>query len=397
MLIRRLQLTDFRNFHTLDLAPGASLNIFVGENAQGKTSILEAVWLLATTRSLRATRESELIRAGAELACVTADLERERAGAVNLQVCVLENDRKSVRVNGMKRARTIDLLGEFNAVIFAAMDLAMVAGEPSGRRHFLNVAISQISPRYVLDHAHYRRVLQQRNRLLRDTRERPRPSASGELEAWDAELVKYGARIIERRRFFLERMAPVADSIHQNLTDGAERLSVQYAPGVPLQRAASADSGGETAAPWPEDGSASTESERQIAQAFYAELARLRPEEMRRGGTLLGPQRDDIRLLIDAVDARIYASQGQQRTVALALKLGEHRLTHEYVGEPPVMLLDDVMSDLDDRRRGKLLDWVAGRCQTLLTCTNLRAIPEKVLRSAQVFEVASGVIAAGAA
>ncbi|HLJ54798.1 MAG TPA: DNA replication/repair protein RecF, partial [Chthonomonadaceae bacterium] len=347
MRVCRLQLTNFRNYRELELTPGERLNIFYGQNAQGKTNILEALSLLATTRSLRATRESELILRDAESGSVTAEIDREREGEVELQVAVFQGDKKMVRVNGLRRPRVLELLGQFNAVFFGSIDLNIVTGEPSDRRHYLNVEISQLSPRYVYDLGHYKRVLEQRNRLLRDLRDRPRPSEESGLAAWNEQLVRYGAPLFEKRRFFIERLAPIADRIHRELTDGAEGLTLQYAPSVPLPRVGaaavvrdqgpeeryataasaslpggSADSSGE---PPPVSG-AETEA---IADAMRKQLDAVRADEARRGTTLLGPQRDDLCFFIDGAEARIYGSQGQQRTVALALKLAEFQLIED--------------------------------------------------------------------
>jgi DNA replication and repair protein RecF len=448
MRVCQLKLNSFRNYRELDLRPGEGLNILYGANAQGKSNILEALWLLATTRSLRASRESELILHDAEMAHVTAEIDRDREGDVELQVSVFQGEnKKAVRVNGMKRDRIIDLLGQFNAVFFGALDLNIVTGEPTDRRHYLNLEISQISPRYVVNLGHYKRVLQQRNRLLRDLRDRPRPPADVGLDAWTQQLVHYGAPLLDTRRFYVERLAPLAAQIHRELTDGKETLEVRYAPSFPLpalpeeqERADEEGTGkreqekelsdaGRVREATAEDrylaeaaqavgteetsgislpdsirrqsgGDATTlkappsalSATQRIANAFHAQLVAVGLEEARRGSTLIGPQRDDLCFLINGADARTYGSQGQQRTVALSLKLAEFRLIEEYVGEPPVMLLDDVMSDLDDSRRRHLLKWVRGRGQTFITCTSLRAFPKEILAEAVTYQVAAGTI-----
>lgn len=420
MRVRRLKLTSFRNYRELEFIPEEGLNILHGANAQGKSNILEALYLLATTRSLRAGRESELILRGSEMAHVNADVEREREGEVGLQVSVFSTDKKAVRINGLKRDKVLALLGEFNAVFFGASDLAIVNGEPSDRRHYLNVEISQISPRYVYDLGHFKRVLEQRNRLLRDLRDRPRPARETGLDAWNAQLVNYGSTIIEKRKFYIERLSPLADRIHRELTDGKESLEVRYLPNIPLPIAGAespravressredhyvaaaaeeTESGGDsridspagsTRPTAPESALSATES---ISDAFRRQLAVVAADEARRGLTLIGPQRDDLGFYIDGLEARVYGSQGQQRTVALALKLAEFRLIEDYVGEAPVMLLDDVMSDLDDARRGHLLQWMRRRCQTFLTCTNLRSFPKEVLAEAATFRVVAGTV-----
>ncbi len=368
MYVRSLKLRRFRNYADLELEPGESLNLFVGENAQGKSNLLEALYLLATTRSVRAARESEMIQAGQEMAAVTAEVMREREADVELEVDVLQGDKKTIRVNGVKRARVLDLLGQLNAVFFAALDLGIVSGEPSVRRRYLNVEISQISPKYVYDLASYKKALEQRNRLLRDLRDRPYRDSG--LEAWSEQLIRYGAPMYEKRRFFLDRLAPLADEIHRQLTEERESLEIRYLPSVPLPA---------------EDGAA-------VVDAFRAEVERASAEELRRGVTLIGPQRDEVQFLINGLDARSFGSLGQQRTVVLSLKLAQYRLMEEYVGEPPIMLLDDVMSDLDDIRRTHLLAWIRRRCQTFLTSTTLRAFPEDMIAGATIFDVRAGAV-----
>jgi DNA replication and repair protein RecF len=399
MQVRRLNLACFRNYRELDFRPGPGLNILHGGNAQGKSNILEALWLLATTRSLRASRESELILRGEEMALVGAEIDREREGEVDLQVSVFQTDKKSVRINGAKRARVVELLGQYNAVFFGSIDLAIVTGEPADRRHYLNVEISQISPRYVFDLARYKRVLEQRNRLLRDLRERPRPPAESGLEAWNEQLVRYGAPLYDRRRFYIERLAPLADLIHRELTDGRESLQIEYVPSIPLP--ADSAPGAPENCPIPAEGvgteiggspGSSSPAVDRICAEFARRLAETADDELRRGVTLLGPQRDDLSFLVNGAEARIYGSQGQQRTVALALKLAEFRLVEDFVGEPPVLLLDDVMSDLDDARRAHLLAWIRRRCQAFLTCTSLSGFPEDLLAEARTHTVLAGVI-----
>lgn len=400
MNICRLQLNQFRNYSSLNLLPYTGLNILYGENAQGKTNILESLRLLSTTRSLRASRESEMIRYGEETAFVQAEIQRNREGSADLQVTVFQNDKKSVQINGLKKPRVLDMLGEFNAVYFGSPDMAIVCGEPEDRRHFLNVEISQISPRYVYDLVRYKRILSQRNRLLRDLRDYSKSDNSG-LEVWTEQLIHYGAAIFDKRRFYTARLAPLADAAHRELSDGRESLELIYTPGISIPEsefsvrenrneeryiAAVELELEQTITP-----KLSAAAER-MAHAFHTHLKKVHTEELRRGATLGGPQRDDILILINGKDARLYGSQGQQRTAALAIKLAEFRLIEDYVGEAPVLLLDDVMSDLDDNRSSRLLSWTSGRCQIFLTCTSLRPFSKDILASASHFHVAEGQV-----
>lgn len=369
MRVLTLRLRDFRNYAALELSPAPGLNVLVGENAQGKTNLLEAIHLLATTRSLKASREGEMVRQGAPSAGVWAEVEREDSGSAVLEVEVFPGDKKTVRVNGSRGERVMELLGRVNVVFFGALDLGIVSGEPSLRRRYLSTEISQMSPRYCFDLAAYRKVLEQRNRLLRDLRDRPMRNSG--LEAWDEQLVLYGSTLVEKRRFYVENLAPLADDVHRELTDGRESLKVRYLPNLPIGESRSAE---------------------EIAGVFRDELARMRGEEMRRGTSLVGPQRDDLQFLIGERDARTYGSQGQQRTVVLSLKLAEFLLMEAQLGEPPILLLDDVMSDLDDGRRGHLLKWIERKCQSFVSCTSLESFPDKVVSGARVYRVEAGAL-----
>lgn len=398
MHIDKLNLSSFRCCNQLEMSPGEGLNIIRGENAQGKTSILEALWLLTTTRSLRAYRESEMIERGQENAHITASVVREKMGEIEIQVSIHLSDRKTLKVNGSKRGRMVDLIGELNAVFFGSPDMAIVAGEPSDRRHFMNIEIAQISPKYIHTFASYKKVLEQRNKLLRDLRDNPRGASHSGLDAWTEQLIIHGGLLFERRQFYLDRLAPIADRIHQELTDGKECLEIRYLPSIHFEEV------NETSDEYPEglmeerapfitDGSAREIS--LFTSAFREQIRKIEPDEIRRGTTLIGPQRDDIQILINGKEARLYGSQGQQRTAALALKLAEFKLIELCVGEAPIMLLDDVMSDLDDARRMHLLRHASSCGQTFLTCTAIRSIPKEMLEQANLWNMSNGEISEG--
>jgi DNA replication and repair protein RecF len=377
MRVTRLELFDFRNYPTLDLAPGAGLNVLAGPNAQGKTSVLEALYALATTKSHRTSRDTEMVRFGAPAGRVVAHVDREASGDTVLELALSSGgtgERKLVKVNHGKQPRITDLLGQLNAVLFAATDLDIVRGEPDERRRFLNYEIAQVSPRYALALAAYRRALEQRNRLLKDVKYGH--TGADSLDAWSDQLIEHGARLIERRRLYLATLARHAAEVHTTLTDGMETLAVRYVPSFPLPESL------ELAA---------------LSDAFTQALAAVRREELARGSTLLGPQRDDLTFLIGPpdgppLDARTYGSQGQQRTVALALRLAERRLIEETVGETPLVLLDDVLSDLDERRRAQIFALALSGGQTFLTTTDLSALPLDAVKAGSVFTVRTGIV-----
>lgn len=373
MHITRLRLENLRTWGQLEWAPAAGINLLIGENAQGKTNVLESVYLLATSRSPRTSRDGDLIRSEAAEARVAAEVSREIGGETLVEVQLFRGEPKVIRVNGSRCARIADGLGRLNAVYFGSGELSLVQGEPGERRRFLNLDISQIRPRYAFDLAGYKRVLEQRNRMLKDIRDQR--SGSSALFAWNEQLVQYGSALMERRREFLRGLGPLAAEVHRFLTDGSEELEVRYAPCFALR---------------------DSDSSEALQDRFREELERVAMEEMRRGTSCTGPQRDDISLQVDGMDARTFASQGQQRTAALSLKLAEFALMRELAEEPPVLLLDDVMSDLDPGRRERLMHWLCtNRCQSMLTGADALAFPGDVRAGAAICRVRRGVMVTG--
>ncbi|MEO7715769.1 MAG: DNA replication/repair protein RecF [Capsulimonas sp.] len=372
MRIVTLELESFRNYEGLKIEPGPGLNVFSGRNAQGKSNLLESIYVLATSKSTRAGKDTELIRFEDPIGRITASVTREKNSDVVLEMIFSQTDKKVARVNGVRHTKLAEVIGQLNAVLFDSGDLEIVHGEPAVRRQFLDLEIAQTSPRYVHALGAYRKTLEQRNRLLRDLRD-ARGSLDGlreVLPSWSAQLAHHGARLIDRRRLFLERLSLLAAEVHDTLSDGRDSLELIYNPSFPLDGAV---------------------DEAGVREAFAETLAAVAHDEIQRGTTLRGPQRDDLTFLVNGVDARLYGSQGQQRTVALSLKLAERQLIEELVGEPPILLLDDVLSDLDDVRRHHLFDLTerAGS-QTFLSCTNLRPFSKGVLEQARVYAVSGG-------
>ncbi len=373
MHVTSLKLDNFRNYGTLRIEPGEGLNIFVGRNAQGKSNLLESLYILATSKSSRAGKDVELVRFGTPAARITADVVREKTSDIEVEMTLSQTEKKAARINGVKHTRLSEVIGQLNAVLFDSGDLEIIRGEPAIRRRFLDLEIAQTSPRYVLALGSYRKTLEQRNRLLRDLRDgRISGAARESLPAWNEGLAQHGARLVERRRLFLERLAQLASETHRTLSDQRDELQVTYLPSFPIDGLTEASA---------------------IQGRFLEELASVAGEEAARGVTVRGPQRDDIAFLVNGQDCRLFGSQGQQRTVALSLKLAERQLIEELVGEPPLLLLDDVLSDLDDARRGLLFDLTArAGSQTFLSCTNLRAFSPAVLERAAVYSVTDGEV-----
>ncbi|HTE17765.1 MAG TPA: DNA replication/repair protein RecF, partial [Armatimonadota bacterium] len=371
MILRHLSLQEYRNYGSLQQECSPSLNVLVGSNAQGKTNLLEAVYLLATSKSMRGNRDVDLIRWDAPAAVVVGQVLREKANDIDVEVALSRAEKKSLVVNTIRVSRAMEFIGQFKAVCFSAADLEVVRGEPLRRRRFLDLEISQLSPSYCHALGAYRKVIEQRNRLLKLMRDRSmRPTVEETLGAWTEQLILYGSRLVERRRSFLEQLQEFAHPIHGLLTERGERLTVAYHPSFK----APADLEG-------------------IQEAFRGALAEVREEELRRQVGLVGPHRDDITFLVNGRDVRTFGSQGQQRTVALSVKLAEVELMRDLTGESPVCLLDDVFSELDARRRAHIFDVTLDNCQTFLSTTDVELLPRSVLRQACVLQVRDGTMA----
>ena len=367
--LTNLTLTNFRSYRQLDLALGPGLTVVSGENGQGKSNLLEAVYLLAIGKSYRAVTERDLVswqaaEAGG-YAIVAASLDGPR-GPLELRVgldCRESNaTAKQVRVNGAPK-RTSDLVGTMGAVLFAAEDIELVSGPPSGRRRYLDVLLAQVSRRYVQTLSRYHRVLAQRNTLLRAMREGRAEEA--ELAFWDDALVKEGAAVLGERWSSMAALAAFIASAFERLSP-QDALSIAYAG---------------TAAE-PEDG----DGQRALREALRAS----RDRERARGMTVVGPHRDDLRLLLNGVEAARHASRGQARLAALAMRLGEARLLAERRGDQPLLLLDDALSELDERRRRLVLEEACCYPQTIVTTADPHALPDAFLHAARHLRVRDG-------
>ena len=348
MVIENLTLHNFRNYEDETFTFDAGLNVLTGRNAQGKTNCAEAVFYLCTGASLRIRHDRQLIRRGETGARISARAAT-RFGSVLLEAAIYENKRE-LFVNGNKVTRAADFVGNMNCVFFSPGELRLIQDGPDERRRFLNLSISQTSREYCTALTRYQRILDQRNNLLK---ERDFSLVSETLPVWDEQLAAYAARIVRHRRRYLARLSPLAHDAHAYLTDGAEELALEMDGTYP-------------------------ENEDEIAEKLLRQFAAARERDIRLGFTSVGPHRDDIKISIDGADARGYCSQGQARTAALSMKLAETEIFRELAGEAPVLILDDVMSELDLPRRKKLLERVRN-IQCILTCTHA----ERVLYGAE--------------
>lgn len=367
MFLRRLDLTDFRNYESLRLELDRPLTVFVGRNAQGKTNILEAVLLLALTRSPRTSRDGEMVRHECQEAVVRGEIDRRRREPVSVSIGLRADGAKTVKIDGQTVRKLTEAVGQVNVVLFGPEELRLVSGGPDLRRGYLNACLGQTSPRYLDALGDYRTVLRQRNSLLRRARESDLDPEL--LLAYDDRLAADAAVLMGHRIAAVARLEEQARAVHDRLSGHGERLSLAYRPSVPLP---------------------AEEGEPALAAAVAQWLIARRSEELRRGVTVVGPHRDDLAIAIDGGEARTYGSQGQQRTAALALKMAELRLVAEAIGEPPLLLLDDVLSELDGHRRAAVMELVDEADQVLVTCAESGAFPERVLAGAAVYRVEAG-------
>lgn len=346
MRLNTLHLSNVRNYAHLDLEPSPGLNVFIGRNAQGKSNLLEAISMLGTGKSFRTSRERDLIREGLQIAVISGEAE-VRAGAVRLGCTITAAERgtrKMYAVNG-RSVRYARFLGSLRVVTFVPSDLQLVSGSPSARRSFLNTALAQEQKAYYHDLARYQKALTQKAALLRGEGE-PDPDL---LAVYNEALVEAGTAIMLAREQFAGVLAPQAARVHSQWTGGSERLEIAYAPNVRFEVPSAAEIAGE------------------FARRLKSEAALERARSM----TLAGPHRDDLDLLLDGRSLTAYGSQGQQRTAVLALKVAEYSVMQERSGEAPLLLLDDVLSELDPVRSAAFLQGVGAFEQAFVTATHL--------------------------
>ena len=341
MTIERIELNNYRNYTRAQVEPCPGITVFIGPNAQGKTNLLEAVYLCCTGRSHRTRVDRQLIRWESDRARVHI-VCRRKDGPHEVEILLDPQEKKQVRVGGKSIARSGELMGHVNGVLFAPEDLRMVKDGPAERRRFLDMELSQISPAYYYNLQRYNRALKQRGALLRTG------SASvAQLDVWDGQLCTWGAKIMLARRDFIIRLGERAGKIHDGISGGKEALRCEYKTQVAPDK--------------PEDA---------LRESLAEELLRAREEDLRRQISTVGPHHDDMVLKLNGTDVRAFGSQGQQRTCALSMKLSELQVMRDATGEYPVLMLDDVMSELDPERRRQLLGQLDG-VQTMITCTDL--------------------------
>ncbi len=366
MILNHLSLKNYRNYDSIELETEHNVNLFVGSNAQGKTNLLEAIFVLALTKSHRTNKDKELIHWNQQQASVKAEIIK-KYGVNHLELWITQQGKKA-KMNGLEQKKLSNFIGALNVVMFAPEDLDIVKGSPGIRRRFLDMEIGQVQPSYLYDLLQYQRILNQRNNYLKQIHS-AKSTNQQMLEVWNQQLVEYGTKIIKKRQIFITKLQIWAQKIHDGITSGQEELQIRYQPSFDIENFT---------------------NETVVFNQFMIKLSQVMDQEIRRGMTLIGPHRDDLLFFINEKEVQMYGSQGQQRTTALSLKLAEIELIKEEVGEYPILLLDDVLSELDRFRQTQLIEMFQEKVQTFITTTGIESVNIEKLDHAKLFYVQNG-------
>lgn len=360
MVIESIELKNFRNYKTLNMEFDQGTNILYGDNAQGKTNILEAVYVSGTGKSHKGSKDREMIRFGMD-ECHIKTILHKKDVPCRIDLHLKKNKPKGIAVNKIPIKKASELFGVVNLVAFSPEDLSIIKRGPQERRRFIDLELCQLDRLYVYNLVNYNRILNQRNQLLKDL---PfRPDLADTLDIWDMQLIGYGKKLIGRRKSFLAALDEKITELHGSLTGEREELHLRYEPDC---------------------------EEEELADA----VKRSRERDIKLKMTNIGPHRDDISFYIHENDLRKYGSQGQQRTAALSLKLAQIELVKQITGDLPVLLLDDVLSELDGKRQNHLLNHIRG-IQTILTCTGLDELIENRFEINRVYHIVNGAVLNG--
>lgn len=357
MIIKSLELANFRNYEELNISFDKGTNILYGDNAQGKTNILEAIYVSATTKSHKGSKDKEIINFYKEEAHIRTYLEKENV-ETRVDMHLRKNKSKGIAIDGQKIKKAADLMGLLNVVFFSPEDLSIIKDGPAERRRFADMELCQLDSFYLYNLNHYNKIIGQRNKLLKDMYFQPELKET--LNIWDSQLVSFGSKIIERREQFVKQLGDIIFDIHKKLSGGKEELVIAYEPDVSIED-------------------------------FEKQMKYNQDKDIRLKQTTTGPHRDDFSFVVNGVDIRKYGSQGQQRTAALSLKLSEIELVKKISKDTPVLLLDDVLSELDSNRQNYLLNSI-GNIQTIITCTGLDEFINNRFEINKIFKVTNGTV-----
>ncbi|MGM0379273.1 MAG: DNA replication/repair protein RecF [Bacillota bacterium] len=372
MYVKNLRLKDFRNYNSLNLSLDKKLNIIIGDNAQGKTNLLEAIYFACFGKSFRTNKNKDLIQIDKEFNYVKLEVKLKHI-ETKIEYRIHKNLKKQIKINNNSIKKLSDILGNINVVLFSPEDLELVKGSPGVRRNFINRELSNLYPKYCKKLIKYQKIRKQRNNLLKKYKmSNEHNKFNAHLEIFSKQLIDTGSYIIFKRYKFLKRLNKISKKIHMKLTDKNENLKLDYLSNINFDN----------------------NNLKEIKNNFKDELGKDQKREKKLGYTLSGPHRDDFSMLINNKDINKYGSQGQQRTTALSIKLSEINLIKEEIGEYPILLLDDVFSELDINRQKRLLE-IFNKTQTIITSTHLDNILKDKVNKKNLIKVRKGKILGG--
>ncbi len=357
MYIKSIELADYRNYESLSMEFDSGTNILFGDNAQGKTNILEAIYVAATTKSHKGSKDSDIVNFAKDEAHIRTYMEKEGV-ETRVDMHLRKNKSKGIAIDGQKIKKAADLLGLCNVVFFSPEDLGIIKNGPAERRRFVDMELCQLDNFYLYNLNSYNKIINQRNKLLKDMF--MNPDLRETLNIWDMQLVSFGSKIIERRKIFATQLNEIIYDIHKKLSGGKEELFIKYEPNVEIED-------------------------------FESKMKYSQDRDIKAKMTSTGPHRDDFSFMVGDVDIRKFGSQGQQRTAALSLKLAEIELVKKIAKDTPILLLDDVLSELDSNRQNYLLNSI-GDIQTIITCTGLEDFVNNRFEINRIFKVDNGTV-----
>lgn len=357
MYIKSLELNNYRNYENVQIDFDKGVNILYGDNAQGKTNVLESIYLCSTTKSHRGSKDKEIVRFGNQEGHIRCLFDKND---VDYQIDIhLRCDKsKGIAINGVKLKKAAELMGVVNVILFSPEDLSIIKNGPSDRRRFVDSELCQLDKVYLYNLTSYNKIVNQRNNLLKEITYHP--ELTDTLDVWDSQLISLGTKIIDRRTLFINQLNEIIYDIHKSLTGDKEKLLIKYEPNVEIME-------------------------------YSQKIKRNRDKDIKYKLTSVGPHRDDFVFFINDMDSKKYGSQGQQRTAALSLKLSEIKLVENLTGNTPILLLDDVLSELDSNRQNYLLNCI-GNIQTIVTCTGLDEFINGRLTVNKIFKVGGGKV-----
>ncbi len=359
MYIKRLQMLNYRNYIALDISFSKNVNVFIGDNAQGKTNILESIYYCAFAKSHRTSKDKELINWNGENTFISLSVSKKRIDK-RIDINILKDGKKAIKINKIKVNKIGELFGSFNVVMFSPEDLKIIKDSPGVRRRFIDMELCQLNSRYYYNLVQYNKILNERNIVLKNMK-----IDKDILDVYDSQLIDYGYNIITDRINYMDKLNYYGKNIHEDITSGKEQIEFKYVSTI--------------------------KDLKNIKEDFYKILKQNRIKDIDRGVTSVGPHRDDFLVLINNVDTKIYGSQGQQRTAVLTIKFSSLKIIKELTGENPVLLLDDVLSELDFSRKKYILSTIGG-LQTIITCTGIDDLTEYLDGNSKIFKVKNGEI-----